>query len=173
MNQIKSIGLIETLGMAGAVEAADTALKAANVSLLGYELNRAGYVTIKLTGDVAAVQAAVASGAAAARKLGNLIATHVLPRPDAQVIQAHIRIPDTRTPLPGPGNKKSKGKPVPAEKGTRTTPDTVSAEKTQAMVPEESAAKKPAPKADTDPAADTGDKPVAKSRTTPKKKSKK
>jgi microcompartment protein CcmL/EutN len=94
MKKVKSIGLIETLGMVGAVEAADAATKAANVSLLGYELNRAGFVTIKLTGDVAAVKAAVSSGGATAARLGNLIATHVIARPDEQLVDVFINSPD-------------------------------------------------------------------------------
>jgi len=94
MKKVKSIGLIETLGMVGAIEAADAALKVANVALLGYELNRAGFVTIKLTGDVAAVQAAVSSGSATAEKLGNLVATHVLARPDEQLVDVFINSTD-------------------------------------------------------------------------------
>jgi microcompartment protein CcmL/EutN len=110
MNAIKSIGLIETLGMIGAVEAADAALKAANVTLLGYEFNGAGYVVIKLTGDVAAVKAAISSGGATARRLGNLVATHVIPRPDGQVIDTEICTPQNVPPFPGPDDKSSGGK---------------------------------------------------------------
>ncbi len=105
MNKIKSIGLIETLGMVGAVEAADAAVKAANVRLLGYELNGAGYVVIKLTGDVAAVQAAVSSGAATAKRLGNLMATHVIARPDDQVVDREIKSPDNVPPFSAPKEK--------------------------------------------------------------------
>ena len=94
MKKVKSIGLIETLGMVGAVEAADAATKAANVELLGYELNRAGFVTVKLTGDVAAVKAAVSSGGATAQKLGNLVATHVIPRPDNQLVDVFVNSAD-------------------------------------------------------------------------------
>jgi microcompartment protein CcmL/EutN len=94
MEKVKSIGLIETLGMVGAVEAADAATKAANVRLLGYEFNRAGYVMIKLTGDVAAVKAAVSSGGATAARLGNLIATHVIARPDEQLVDVFINSAD-------------------------------------------------------------------------------
>ena len=118
MKKIKSIGLIETLGMVGAIEAADTALKAANVTFLGYELNKAGFVTIKFTGDVAAVKAAVGAGAATARKVGNLVATHVIPRPAGQLAERlvysgdnvpRIHRPDdtAETAGPAPGSEKA------------------------------------------------------------------
>jgi ethanolamine utilization protein EutM len=94
MRKVKSIGLIETLGMVGAVEAADAALKAANVALLGYEFNGSGYVVLKLTGDVAAVQAAVSAGAATAERLGNLIATDVIARPDEQLVDVFVNSAD-------------------------------------------------------------------------------
>lgn len=80
-----SLGLIETWGWVPAIVAADAASKAAMVSLLGYEPARAGLVTVKMVGDVAAVQAAVAAGAAAAARVGKVMAVHVIPRPDRQV----------------------------------------------------------------------------------------
>jgi ethanolamine utilization protein EutM len=80
-----SLGLIETWGWVPAIVAADAACKAAAVSLLGYELARAGLITVKVVGDVAAVQAAVAAGAAAAKKVGRVISVHVIPRPDRQL----------------------------------------------------------------------------------------
>ena len=82
----RSLGLVETLGITAAIEAADTALKAANVECLGYEINKAGYVTIKLAGDVSAVQAAVQSGAAAAARVGQLVASHVISRADNELL---------------------------------------------------------------------------------------
>lgn len=113
MKKVKSIGLIETLGIVGAVEAADTALKAANVECLGYELNKAGYVTIKLSGDVAAVQAAVSSGAATAARLGNLVATHVIARPDEQVVNVFVHsadnVPSPTDPDNGSDDSGDKG----------------------------------------------------------------
>lgn len=108
MKKVKSIGLIETLGIVGAIEAADTALKAANVECLGYELNKAGYVTIKLSGDVSAVQAAVSSGAATAKRLGNLVATHIIPRPDEQVVNVFIHSADN-VPSPAEQGETSGG----------------------------------------------------------------
>jgi microcompartment protein CcmL/EutN len=81
----KSLGMIETRGYVGAVEAADAGMKAANVALLGYEVIRTGLVTVKFTGDVAAVKTAVTAGAAAAGKVGQVVSQHVIPRPDAQI----------------------------------------------------------------------------------------
>jgi microcompartment protein CcmL/EutN len=77
-----ALGLIETVGLVAAVEAADEAAKAANIELLGYELTRGGgMVTVKLQGDVGAIKAAVDAGANAAGKVGTVWATHVIPRP--------------------------------------------------------------------------------------------
>lgn len=76
-----ALGLIETRGLVGAIEAADAGAKAANVRLLGTERADAGLVTVKFLGDVAAVKAAVDAGGAAAQRVGQLIAVHVIPRP--------------------------------------------------------------------------------------------
>lgn len=77
-----AVGMIETLGLAAAIEAADAAVKAANVQLVGYELTRGmGWVLVKVVGDVGAVKAAVEAGKAAAGKVNKVIATHVIPRP--------------------------------------------------------------------------------------------
>lgn len=81
----KALGLVETRGFIGAVEAGDVALKAADVSLIRYVLATGGLVTVELTGDVAAVQAAVEAGAAAAAKVGQLISKHVIPRPHEEI----------------------------------------------------------------------------------------
>ena len=80
-----ALGLIETRGLVGAIEAADAATKAADVRLVGKERADAGLMTIKLTGDVAAVRAAVDAGAAAAQRVGELVSAHVIPRPDDDV----------------------------------------------------------------------------------------
>jgi microcompartment protein CcmL/EutN len=77
-----ALGLIETRGLIGAIEAADAATKAADVTLVGKERADAGLMTIKLKGDVAAVRAAVDAGAAAAQRVGELVSAHVIPRPD-------------------------------------------------------------------------------------------
>jgi microcompartment protein CcmL/EutN len=80
-----ALGLIETRGLIGAIEAADAATKAADVILVGKERADAGLMTIKLRGDVAAVRAAVDAGAAAAQRVGELVSVHVIPRPDDDV----------------------------------------------------------------------------------------
>jgi ethanolamine utilization protein EutM len=77
--------MIETRGLIGAIEAADAMVKAANVVLIGKEYIGAGYVTVLARGDVGAVKAATDAGAAAARRVGELISVHVIPRPHADV----------------------------------------------------------------------------------------
>jgi ethanolamine utilization protein EutM len=84
MNQ-EALGLIETRGLIGSVEAADAMVKAANVILIGKEYIGAGYVTVMVRGDVGAVKAATDAGAAAARRVGELISVHVIPRPHTEV----------------------------------------------------------------------------------------
>ena len=82
---LEALGLIETRGLIGSVEAADAMVKAANVVLVGKEYIGAGYVTVMVRGDVGAVKAATDAGAAAARRVGELIAVHVIPRPHTEV----------------------------------------------------------------------------------------
>jgi len=82
---LEALGMVETKGFVGAVEAADAMVKAANVQLLGKEYIGAGYVTIFVRGDVGAVKAATDAGAAAARRVGELISVHVIPRPHVEV----------------------------------------------------------------------------------------
>jgi microcompartment protein CcmL/EutN len=81
----EALGLVETLGLIGSVEAADAMVKAANVVLVGKEYIGAGYVTVMVRGDVGAGKAATDAGAAAARRVGELISVHVIPRPHAEV----------------------------------------------------------------------------------------
>jgi ethanolamine utilization protein EutM len=81
----EALGLVETKGLIGSVEAADAMVKAANVVLIGKEYIGAGYVTVMVRGDVGAVKAATDAGAAAARRVGELISVHVIPRPHAEV----------------------------------------------------------------------------------------
>jgi len=78
----EALGMIETKGFVGSIEAADAMVKAANVSLVGQERIGGGYVTVLVRGDVGAVKAAVDAGAAAAKRVGELISVHVIPRPD-------------------------------------------------------------------------------------------
>lgn len=81
-----AVGLLEVVGLAAAVEAADAAVKAANIELLGYELTKGGgMVVVKLSGDVGAVKAAVEAAAAAAARVNRVVATHVIPRPHQEV----------------------------------------------------------------------------------------
>lgn len=80
-----ALGLVETRGLVGAIEAADAMVKAANVTLVGHRVLRSGQVTVAVRGDVGAVQAAVAAGGAVARQIGELVWTEVLPRPDSEI----------------------------------------------------------------------------------------
>src|ERR671926_903232 len=80
-----ALGMVETKGLVGAIEAADAMVKAANVALIGSEYIGGGYVTVLVRGDVGAVKAATDAGAAAARRVGELISVHVIPRPHAEV----------------------------------------------------------------------------------------
>lgn len=81
----EALGLIETRGLVGAIEAADAMVKAANVHLLGKELVGGGLVTVMVRGDVGAVKASVEAGASAAKRVGELISVHVIPRPHGEV----------------------------------------------------------------------------------------
>jgi microcompartment protein CcmL/EutN len=76
-----ALGLIETKGLVGSIEAADAMTKAANVELIGYEKIGSGLVTVMVRGDVGAVKAAVEAGCAAAERVGEVVSTHVIPRP--------------------------------------------------------------------------------------------
>lgn len=82
---VQALGMIETKGLVGAIEAADAMVKAANVTLIGKVHVGGGLVTVMVRGDVGAVKAAVESGSAAASRLGELVATHVIPRPHSDV----------------------------------------------------------------------------------------
>ena len=77
----EALGMIETRGLVAMIEASDAMVKAAKVTLVGWEKIGSGYVTALVRGDVAAVKAATDAGAAAARRVGELIAVHVIPRP--------------------------------------------------------------------------------------------
>jgi hypothetical protein len=80
-----ALGMVETKGLVGAIEAADAMVKAANVQLIGKEKIGAGYVTVMVRGDVGAVKAATDAGAAAAQRVGELVSVHVIPRPHGDV----------------------------------------------------------------------------------------
>ncbi len=81
----EALGMIETRGLVASIEAADAMVKSADVSLVGTEKIGSGLVTVLVRGDVGAVQAATEAGAAAAGRLGELVAVHVIPRPHADV----------------------------------------------------------------------------------------
>jgi len=84
-NEWSALGMIETKGLVGAVEAADAMVKAANVKLVGKVHVGGGLVTVMVRGDVGAVKAATDSGAAAAEKVGELVSVHVIPRPHSDI----------------------------------------------------------------------------------------
>ena len=88
----EALGMIETKGLVGSIEAADAMVKAANVSLAGKVLVGGGLVTVMVRGDVGAVKAAVDAGAAAAERVGELLSIHVIPRPhaDVEMIIPHV-----------------------------------------------------------------------------------
>ena len=83
--QGRALGLIETRGLVASIEAADAMVKAANVRLIGKEKIGGGYVTVMVRGDVGAVKAATDAGAAAAKKVGEIVSVHVIPRPHSDV----------------------------------------------------------------------------------------
>jgi ethanolamine utilization protein EutM len=98
--QMIALGMVETKGLVGAIEAADAMVKAANVRLIGKEYIGGGYVTVMVRGDVGAVKAATDAGAAAAKRVGELVSVHVIPRPHSDVEEI----------LPKLGQTESKGK---------------------------------------------------------------
>ena len=81
----QALGLVETKGLVGAIEAADAMVKAADVQLIGKEKIGSGLVTVMVRGDVGAVKASVEAGAAAAKRVGELYSVHVIPRPHEDV----------------------------------------------------------------------------------------
>ena len=81
----EALGLVETRGFVGAIEAADAMVKAANVKIVGKEKTGSGLVTIMVRGDVGAVKAAIEAGGEAARRVGELVSVHIIPRPHADV----------------------------------------------------------------------------------------
>ena len=101
-----ALGMVETKGLVGAIEAADAMVKTANVVLIGREYIGAGYVTIMVRGDVGAVKAATDAGAAAARRVGELFSVHVIPRPHSEVEQI---LPQVKEANRSPKKDNSKG----------------------------------------------------------------
>ena len=97
-NSQEALGMIETRGFTAMVEACDAMVKAANVELVSYEKIGGGYVTAVVRGDVAAVRAAVDAGTRAAERVGEIVSTHVIPRPHENV---DVTLPLGRTPKKG------------------------------------------------------------------------
>lgn len=91
--QQEALGMVETKGLVGAIEAADAMVKSANVSLVGYEKIGSGLVTVMVRGDVGAVKASTDAGAAAAQKVGEVVSVHIIPRPhtDVEKILPHMQ----------------------------------------------------------------------------------
>lgn len=85
MATLNALGMIETKGLVGAIEAADAMVKAANVTIVGKEQVGGGLVTVMVRGDVGAIKAATDAGAAAAERVGELLSVHVIPRPHGEV----------------------------------------------------------------------------------------
>ena len=83
-SSMAALGMVETKGLIGSIEAADAMVKAANVRLIGKERIGAGYVTVMVRGDVGAVKAATDAGASAAARVGELVSVHVIPRPHSE-----------------------------------------------------------------------------------------
>jgi ethanolamine utilization protein EutM len=110
-----ALGMVETRSLVAAIEAADAMVKAANVVLVGKEYIGSAYVTVFVRGDVGAVKAATDAGAAAARRVGELVSVHVIPRPDDEV--------ETVLPQPAaPAPRRAPEKPVPPARGGGPVP---------------------------------------------------
>lgn len=93
---LEALGMVETKGLIGSIEAADAMVKAANVILIGKEYIGAGYVTVMVRGDVGAVKAATDAGAAAARRVGELVSVHVIARPHNEVEKILPKVKDAK-----------------------------------------------------------------------------
>src|SRR6185436_4124221 len=127
----EALGMVETKGLVAMIEAADAMVKAANVTLVGYEKIGAGFVTAIVRGDVAAVKAATDAGAAAARRVGELISVHVIPRPHGSVDDVlpisidreHSRLSDAARTYRGDRRRHAQGSPPRGAKAPRRRPD--------------------------------------------------
>ena len=115
MMEATALGMIETIGLVSALEAADAGLKAAQVRLLGRDYVRGGLVMVRFSGDVAAVQAAVDAGAAAARRVGVVFSAHVIPRAMPEVVRMLVSDPSPGQSGGSGGGSASSG----GEDGTR------------------------------------------------------
>lgn len=112
----KALGLIETIGLAAAIAAADAAVKSANVTLLGYENTKgSGKITVKVTGDVGAVKAAVAAGAAAAAQVGTVYGQQIIARPHEGIDWLATQIDRGQTPAEPEPEPEAEPEPESAE----------------------------------------------------------
>jgi ethanolamine utilization protein EutM len=129
-----ALGMIETRGLVGSIEAADVMLKTANVRLLGKEVVRDGLVTIEIIGEVAAVKASVEAGAQAAARVGELVSHHVIPRPmdDIDSILAGQAAPEP-DPAPAPAKPAPPAKTEPARPTVAPAPSPATDEDLETM----------------------------------------
>ncbi|HMQ52950.1 MAG TPA: BMC domain-containing protein [Anaerolineae bacterium] len=147
----KALGLIETIGLVTAIEAADAASKAANVKVIGYENSKGGgLITVKLVGDVGAVKAAVSAGVAAAQRIGRIASQQVIPRPHEEIEALIEQVtrgqgggePEQvkETPKAKPTARAAKAKPARSAKPAESEPqpETSSPEAAQPEPPSES-----------------------------------
>ena len=118
MATMDALGMVETKGLIGAIEAADAMVKTANVVLVGREYVGAGLVTVHVRGDVGAVKAATDAGAAAARRVGELVSVHIIPRPHDEVEKILPQSPGAATPE-APPPRPGPAAPAPAPGGNR------------------------------------------------------
>lgn len=116
---MNALGMIETYGYLAAVEALDSALKAANVSLVNVEKVKGGLVTVLVEGDVGAVKAAMDASAAAAERVGNVVSVHVIPRPAQDVWSMLAKRPDS--PCPPPAGPAPEETPDPKKPQTKAS----------------------------------------------------
>jgi ethanolamine utilization protein EutM len=137
---VQALGLIEAVGLPVAIEAADAALKAANVTLVGYEKTRGGgLIVVKIRGDVGAVKAAVEAAVASASRVGKVYAHHVIPHPHDEtepIVNSVDRGPQSQPPLPAeppksPPPEPPKKAPPETPKGAAAGPKTPAPRKSQ------------------------------------------
>jgi len=127
----KAFGLVETRGLVAAIEAADAMVKTSNITLIGKERTDPAMITIKIVGDVAAVKSAVEAGAEAARKVGEVVATHIIPQPDEQLTTLFPELSDDKQVAKKEPVYKKEDKPVvetPSKKTEVKTIDVVKEE---------------------------------------------
>ena len=144
MGQNIALGMIETKGLVGSIEAADAMVKAANVTLIGKVQIGGAYVTVMVRGDVGAVKAATDAGAAAAQRVGELISVHVIPRPHHEVEYILPSLPsddpddDPSSPLEDDGKGEMEKTDASAETAA-SAEDTATEEENDAPIEEEAA----------------------------------